>query len=399
VSKKYKGGADLKKMHKENEEMYEYYLETMGDLTEIKNEYSKMDGQTADEISMFKMMDELEKIKPIMYSILETKIKINKKYQELNTISKLTNVNIDTTLQKVIEDVDTYVADFVLDINQIIVTDTMREKSTINSSNKLEERWNNLKNNILEEVSFLKTAIKEKEGSDKNMIYLVNYNINKKLFYLIKLLKIIIDNKLSNEIENVINYKIQNAINNKIQNEHPLFEKLIAITQKYINQVEIEFGYKKENDNFDNWINGRPEEKTELKKWVFQNNTNLKQFKKDTITDSKIINERATEIKKTEKEKAKNGDKDEDKNENEVNFQIETYPDALDFFKNPKPAVFTNYTTRVTKKQHKKIKRRIDEVNNRLATLTHYKKIKDWEPKQSKNIKATIDEKGEITVL
>lgn len=385
VSKKYKGGADLKKMHKENEEMYEYYLNTMGDLTEIKNEYSKKDEEDANVKSMFEMMDELEKIKPIMYSILETKIKINKKKQELNIILKLTEVNI-STLQKAIEDVDTYAKDFFLDINQILSSEFFVKKNY----NRVINEFDSYLKIITENIYFLKIAIKEKEGVEKNTFKLnSNSNIKERLQYVFDALKFYYTNTT---ISTSINYNIEQIHNSVTSN---IFEKFIKINKKYINQVLIEFGYKKENENFDTWINGRPEERTELKKWVFQNNTNLKQFKNDTIDDSKKIKDAVTEIKETEKaEKAKKDG--EDKNENEVNFLIETYPDALDFFKNPKPPTFTKYTTRITKKRHNPMKRRIDEVNNRLALIKHYKKINDWKSTDKKDITAVIDDKGKI---
>jgi hypothetical protein len=430
VSKKYKGGNErdkkgIEKMHKENEKMYEEFLETTEQISIVKENFKKKESANLGK-ELLDAMNDFEELEDTIYSFLEKKDVIDKKYLELERISMLSSLNRNT-LQNVIKDLDTVFESFVLDTNKIYdainqnvslilklqknngkaviknkeIINLVKNFETLNRHfvSNIEELFNIIKNkqDLIDNVNNLKDTINSNKSESINTA-----NKTTEMPYINEILDILEQVSNHNKYDSL--YSIEFIIKYLIIFNNYQIDDLIGLYDNYEIEILIKYGYQKENENFDTWINGSSNDLVELKKLVSNNNTNLKFFKKNMNTDFlSLTTERATQIKKAEEEakktKDEDEDEDEDKNENEVNFLIETYPDSLDFFKNPKPAVFTNYTTRVTKKQNKKIKRGIDEVNNRLATLTHYKKIKDWGPKQSKNIKATIGEKGEITVL
>lgn len=430
VSKKYKGGDEkdkkgVEKIHKKNENMYEEFLKTTEQIAIVKEEFIEFlhENKFIEEFyeELFDAINVFEELEDTIYSFLEKKDVIDKKYVELNRISKLTSLNRNK-LQNVIIDLDTVFESFVLDTKKIYNALLQNfnlmnkykngyENFVINSKNEeiralnYKSKYNfnfriinsiieslkniiNYKQYLIDNVNNLKDTINSSKFES------INTKENKtEMSYINIIFNILQEVSNHNKYDSL--YSIEFIIKYLIIFNNSDIDYLYGLYDKYEIQILIKYGYQKETENYDTWINGSSNDLVELKTLVFQNNKNLEKF--NTVMDPKFLsltNEIAGQIKKAEKAN-KDG---EDKNENEVNFLIETYPDALEFFKNPKPQTFTKYTTRITKKRHNPIKRRMRQVDNSMALIKHYKKIKEWGPKKSKKIKATIDEKGEITV-
>ena len=369
---------------------------------EIENNKIKAENKKMKEHreGLFKTVDNNKDLKETLSSIIEKTEIIEKKKGLLEDILKMDQVSVEM-LQNAIKEVDTDAESLILDIKKVpaVLTVPLTDIKTT---------YSNIENRIKNKLDMVGNVFNMNTSSAVTAIYTQIINLTYNLTTLIAN-AVAAKKEITKQMETIKDSTKGLKTNDPKYKEY--YEMLDKLNEHHTDQANIELGYKKEDDNFDDWLKGNPKQLIELKKLVENNNKLLKDITGKLNTEGVVEN--IDKIKEAIKKDDEDDDSDEEEGD-EVMVEIVTNPYAQQFFdqqKNPDKYIkdldetkgdknkIMKYTKKITVKNKKRkgVKRGFNDINNSLYLFKNHKNINKWvEQKKTKKIKAFVSKDGVI---